>query len=248
MGFIGLFYPWGLILVVLALIHYARRRPEGYWLWIIIFGGGLGALVYLLVEAIPDLGLLRDSFKTFPRRKRIRELETAILDNPAPGNHEELGDLYLDEKKYQLARDHFDKAITSRSGPHPYYGRAQAECELGDFAAARTDLEKVIALEPGHDFNRAIGLLAWAEARTGDAARADSDFQKALASSSTSETLLHYGEFLATQGRAAEARECAQRVLNKKATLPSYLKRRERHWFRKAAALLKQLRSAPASA
>ena len=46
---------------------------------------------------------------------------------------------------------------------------------------------------------------------------------------------------LASQNRAAEARDWAQRVLARKSTIPRYLQRRERPWFRKASALLKRL-------
>ena len=35
-----------------------------------------------------------------------------MLQNPAAGNYEELGDLYLDEGKYAKARECYDKAIT----------------------------------------------------------------------------------------------------------------------------------------
>src|SRR5215469_12321274 len=101
MGFFShLFYPWGFLLVVLAIVHFIRRRPDGYWIWIILFLGPLGALVYLLVEALPDLGLVGQSFKVFPRRRRISELRTAIIDNPSAGNYEELADLYMEDGKY----------------------------------------------------------------------------------------------------------------------------------------------------
>ena len=95
-------YSWGILLQAVAVVHFIRRRPDGFWLWIIIFGGGLGALVYIAVEALPDLGLLRQSFKVFPRRKRIRELESAILDNPSAGNYEELADLYMAQSDNRL--------------------------------------------------------------------------------------------------------------------------------------------------
>ena len=52
---------------------------------------------------------------------------------------------------------------------------------------------------------------------------------------------MNYANFLAAQGRTAEAREWTQRILAKKPTLPGYLRRRERPWFRKAKGLLKQL-------
>src|SRR5271170_1483782 len=118
-----LFYPWGLILQGLAIVHFIRRRPDTWWLYIILFLGPIGATVYLFAEALPDLGLLRTSFKGFSRRKRIGQLQGEIRDNPSPGNYEELGDLYLDEGKLQLARDAFDKAIAARAYTiDPFYG------------------------------------------------------------------------------------------------------------------------------
>ena len=75
MGFFYSFlFPWNLVLQAIAIIHFIRRRPDSYWLWIILIGGWIGALVYIFVEVLPDAGLLRQSFKTFPRRRRIHEL------------------------------------------------------------------------------------------------------------------------------------------------------------------------------
>ena len=95
MGFIGLFYPWGVILQAVAILHFVRRRPDNYWLWIILIGGGLGALVYIVAEV--DAGCepaARLAYDAVGRRRRIRDLETAILDNPSVGNIEELADQY----------------------------------------------------------------------------------------------------------------------------------------------------------
>jgi hypothetical protein len=64
--------------------------------------------------------------------------------------------------------------------------------------------------------------------------------QQATAISTLSETYLNYATFLASQNRTAEAREWAERILAKKPTMPRYLRRRERPWFRKATALLKR--------
>ena len=77
---------WGFILQAVAIVHFIRRRPETYWLFIILIGGWIGALIYIAVEVVPDAGLLRTSFQVFPRRRRIQELERAIFDNPSAGN------------------------------------------------------------------------------------------------------------------------------------------------------------------
>jgi hypothetical protein len=240
--FYSFLFPWNFLLQAVAIIHFIRRRPENYWLWIILLGGSLGAIAYIFVEVLPDAGLLRHSFQTFPRRRRIRELEAAILDNPSAGNYEELADLYLEGRKYVRARECYDRAISSRTdSPDPFYRRALAEIELGDFVAARHDLEHVVQKDRTYDFHRAAGLLAHAYANTGEADKADRLFRQALELSTLSETYLNYANFLAAQGRNAEAREWSKRILAKKPTLPGYLRRRERPWFRRAKGLLRQL-------
>ena len=235
---------WGLLLQGVALVHFFQRRPSSFWLWPIIFLGPLGAGVYIAVEVLPDLALLRGSFDAFGRRKRIRLLEALVLQNPAAGNFEELADLYLDNKQYTRARDAYDRAISPRTDhPDPFYRRAIAAIQLGDFAAAIPDLERVTMQEPKYDSHRALALLAHAYANAGQPERAETLFRQATAYSTASETFLNFASFLASTGRPAEAREWAERILAKRPTMPRYLRRLERPWFRKAAALIKTLRA-----
>jgi hypothetical protein len=243
MGILSALYnPWSFLVVALAIIHFIRRRPDTYWLYIILFLGPLGAAIYLVVEALPDLGLLRQSFKVFPRRRRIHELEAAVLDNPSAGNYEELADLYMEDGNFSKARACYDKAISSRTdSPDPFYRRGVCEVELGDFHAAVPDLERVVNKDPGYDFHRAKGLLAHAYANAGQPAKAAELFQQVTVISTLSETYYNYATFLQSQGKIAEAKDWAQKILAKKPTMPGYLRRRERTWFRKAAGLLKRL-------
>ena len=239
------FFQYGIVLQALAILHFARRRPETYWLFIIIMGGGLGALIYILVEVIPDAGLLRTTFQVFPRRRHIKQLQAAIIDNPSIGNYEELGDLYLEDKKYAQARDCYDKVIAARAdSPDAYYRRALAALEMNDLPAAVADLEIVVARDPKYDYQRAAGLLACALGKTGYPDRALALFADVTELSTLSETQYNYAALLADQGRAAEAREWAEKILRKKPTMPAYLRRRERPWFRKSKALLKRVKSA----
>jgi len=245
MGFLSyLFYPWGMLLQGLAIVHFIRRRPDTYWIFVILFLGPPGALVYLAIEALPDIGLVGQSFKVFPRRRRIAELEAAIRDNPSAGNYEELGDLYMDDGKLALAREAFDRAIAARADTlDPFYRRGACALQLGDAAAALPDLERVVGKEPDYDFQRAAGLLAHAYAQTGQKEKADALFRQVTVTSTLSETYLNFAELLAASGKNAEAREWAQKVLDKKPTMPSYLRRRERPWFRRANEFLKRVPS-----
>jgi len=243
-GLSHLFYPWGFLVQIFAIVHFVRRRPENYWFYVIFFLGWLGAAVYIVAEVIPDLGLLRGVFQGFGRRSRIQKVETDILDNPSPANYEELGELYRDQGQYEKARESFNRAITGRSDSiYTFYSRAQSSLGMNDLAAAIPDLERVVAGDRKFDYYRAAGLLANAYAQTGQLERADPVFAEVTQISTTPETLYNYASFLKTANRRDESREWAQKLLAKKRTLPRYMQRRERPWFRKGKALLKELAS-----
>lgn len=235
------FFGWGFILQIAALIHWARRRPETFWLWIIIFFGPLGSIAYFAVEG--DFSGVRNSFKAPSRRRRIAMLRAIIRDNPSAGNYEELGELLLDEKRYSEAREAFDHALSSRTDSvHTFYFRGVASFELGDFEAAIRDLQHVVSIEPKHDYSRAMCLLAQSAARTGRTSEATALFDKLVATSTAPESLTAAADFYIEQGRTAEARELIDSILARRATMPAYQKRRDARWLRKARALERKLR------
>ena len=234
---------WGFLLQAVAIVHFIRRRPDTYWIFVILFLGWIGAAVYIVAEVIPDAGLLRTSFQMFPRRRRIRELERAILDNPSAGNYEELGLLYLDDGDFAKARGCYDRSISQRSDSvDPFYRRGVAEVKLGDFAAAVPDLERAVGADPSYDFHRGRGLLAHAYAQTGQKEKAGRLFEQATKISTSSETYYNYAQFLQAQGRVDEARQWVQKIIDKRATMPGYQRRQERVWFRRAYAMMARLR------
>lgn len=221
----------GFALLAIALAHFFRKRPDGYWIWIILFLFPIGAVVYIVVEVLPDLRD-PDLFKIFPRRRRIKELEAVVVENPSAGNYEELGLLYLDDGKWQKARAAYDRAISARTdSPDPFYRRGMAEVQLGDFTAAVPDLERAVNADRKYDFQRAAGLLAFAYGKTGQADKAAALYEEVLRTSTLTETQFHYAEFLAQQGRKAEAKEWLQRILAKRRSQPGFLRRRERKWY-----------------
>ncbi len=244
MGLSHLFYPWGFILQALALVHFFRRRPDGYWFWVILFFGAAGALVYFVIEVIPDVSLIQAGFAKSARRRRVTELETIVQENAAVGNLEELADLSLEQGQFARARELYDKVLASPqvTSIDPYYRRGLAALGLNDAAAAAADIERVVAADPKYDVYRAAGLLAHAYALAGRTADADAQFKAATDASTLSETYYNYAAFLASQQRRDEARAWAEKSLTKAKTLPRFARRRERPWVNQAKALLKKLK------
>ena len=241
-GLSFLIYPWGFVVQGIALWHFVKRRPETYWLFIIIFGGVLGAGIYVVVEMIPDLGLLRGVCQGFGRRSRIQALETEILDNPSAGNLEELAELYFEKQEFAKAREALNRAIAARSdSPYAFYLRAKSALGMADYSGAIPDLELVVGKDAKFDNYRTSGLLGDAYARTGELEKAAAYFAPTLQYTSTPETLYNYANYLKLAGKKEEAREWVQKLAAKKRTLPRYMQRVERPWFRKGKALEKEL-------
>lgn len=244
MGFFShLFYPWGFIVQIAALVHFFwRRRASSVWLWIIFIGGFVGAAAYLIVEVLSEADLLRTAFERRARKTRISAVEAQILDNPSVANLEELGELYWDEKDYAKAREAFNRAVgTGSDSSRTFYRRGLCSLELGDAATAVPDLEFAFRTESKLDFYRGGMFLARAYAATGRHAEAAAVFSEAMQRTSTPEMLCSYAEFLATQNRNEEAREWLDRLEETKRTAPRFVLRTERAWFNKGRALRKQL-------
>jgi hypothetical protein len=243
MGFFThLFYPWGFIVQIVALVHFFRRRADMFWLWIILIGGFVGAAAYILVEVLPDASLIRQAFQSHGRKTRIAVVEAALVDNPSVANLEELGELYWDEKNYAKAWDAFSRAIaTNADAARTFYRAGACALLLGDANAAIPDLEYALRTEPKLDFYRPGMFLAQAYAAVARNAEAATVFAGAMEHSSTPEMLYSYAAFLKSQNRKDEAREWALRLAEKKRTAPRFVQRVERPWFLKGKALLKEL-------
>ncbi len=242
-SFIGHFFGYGFLFQVAAVIHWSRKRPEAFWLFIIIIGGIIGALAYFLIEGLPDLSNLQRTLRGPSRRKRIHVLRALVMQNPSAGNYEELGELLLEEKRYREARDAFDRALSVRTDSiDPFYRRGIAEFELREDEAAVADLRRVTAADPKYDFSRAASLLGQALARLGRTDEAMAVFDRIAQSATGAEPLVSAAQFFANHGRQAEALEIASDIAVRDATMPAYQKRRDRGWLRKARALERSLK------
>lgn len=240
---IGHMFGYGFVFQVAAVIHWSRKRPEAFWLWIIIIGGIIGALAYFLIEGLPDFRNVQRTLRGPARRKRINILRGLVIQNPSAGNYEELGELLLEEKRYREARDAFDRALSARTDSiDPFYRRGIAEFELRDDEAAVTDLRRVIAADPKYDFYKAASLIGQALARLGRSDEAMIVFDKLSQSATGAEPLVVTAQFFADHGRETEALEIAREIAMRDMTMPSYQKRRDRAWLRKAKALQRALR------
>src|SRR2546425_2701108 len=88
-------FPWNFIIQGIAIVHFIRRRPDTFWLWIILIGGGVGGPGFIAVGGGPGARFFRPSFKGFSPRQRNPEIGYALLGNSSPGKYEKNADFFF---------------------------------------------------------------------------------------------------------------------------------------------------------
>src|SRR5712692_2084274 len=238
-------FPWslgtlGFLFQIAMLIHFFRRRPEGYWFFVILFLGPLGALVYFVMEVVPDLRVKPPAIARLERRRRRQWLEHMAGEAPSIETLEELGEIYAAEGEHARAVEFFSRALKRDAElREALHGRGKSLMALGETERAVADLEAVVKAEPAYKFYDAYLTLAECYEKLGrdDAARAA--YQDILGRTTVSRAYYNYGRLLARSGDKETAREMMRQILAKKPALPRYLRRQERPWFSKAEAFLK---------
>lgn len=85
-----------------------------------------------------------------PTRKGKNDNEIAPMPQETPKNDISVGDYYLSLKNWRAALSRFQSALVLEpDNPEVYWGLAESERHLGDFALAREHYLKVIEYDPG---------------------------------------------------------------------------------------------------
>jgi hypothetical protein len=231
-------------LQIWMLIHAIRNRE---WLWAVIlfFGWGLAAIWYYFY-IYRESGSAMSGFELpgTQSRKRIQELKSQIHHIDNAYQHFQLGDIYFQqgkladaEKCYRAAMARDDKDIDIRA----HLG--QCLLRQGKVAEARPLLESVYRENPRHDYEHTT--MAFAEALTilGEKDLAFNIWRWVVENHSYPRAKVQYAELCIERNLPDVARQQLTDVINDDPHAPTYQRRRDRVWVRRAKALLRQLRS-----
>jgi len=216
----------GLVILLVQIgiaVHALRTGRPIWWLFGILFFPLLGALIYFLVEILPEMRASR----------AIGLLGGDIVKavNPDSGLHrraEELAVCGSIQNKLALAqecmrRGHFDEAIklyeSAREGPFTdapdvLLGLARARFYNGEPAAARALLEPLAEAHPDYYPQDVAILKARAADAAGDSETAVRELEAMLDRSIGLEARYRYGEILAHKGDKAKARDELKNVVD----------------------------------
>lgn len=88
------------------------------------------------------------------------DLEPMAVHKETPQEDESVGGLYLDEHDWKGALSRFESAVVlDPDNPDVYWGLAEAQRHLGQFAAAKANYQKVMEYDPGSKHAKEAGKL-----------------------------------------------------------------------------------------
>ncbi len=224
------------------LIHALRNR-EWIWALFIAIGWGIGTIwYYFAVYRESGSGATGFELPGAQSRKHIRDLKAKIHHIDNAYHHFQLGDVYFQKGKFAEAEKCY-RAAMERDATDIDTRAHLGQCllRLNRPAEAKPLLEAVCRENYKHDFG--YSLMAYAETLT---ALKESDaalnvWQHVVENHSYPRAKVQLAELYIARKDFAAARAQLNDVISDDAHAPSFQRRRDRVWIKRARAVLKTL-------
>jgi len=236
------------IIQALLIVHVIKTGRNFLWIWVLILlPYGLGALVYVGAEIIPDLLRGRTARRTARGFKRaidpgadLRRYENEAQVTGNVASRQRYAEELVRHQRYADAIAQYRQALSGlfEHDPNLMLGLAQAQFAEGDPRGARTTLDELIARNP--DFRSPDGHLLYARAleAEGNVPKALEEYRTLAPAYPGAEASVRYAQLLKAQGETAEAQRVVRELLERARIAPGHYRRAQREWLNAANKLL----------
>lgn len=244
-GYWAISSPIVLIVAIFQLWMFidAIRRREFFWAAFIFIGWGLAALWYYLY-VYRDTPSATSGFQLpgAVDRRRIKDLQAKIHHLDKPHHYSQLGDIYFQQGKLEKAEECYRAAM--ERDPQDIDTRAHfGQCLLRAKrpAEARPLLEGVIAENPKHDYGYSQMALAETYMALGENDKAFALWKQVVEYHSYARAKVQLAEIYFARNQPDLASHELNEVISDDAHAPTFQRRRDRIWIRKARSLMAKL-------
>jgi tetratricopeptide (TPR) repeat protein len=232
---VGLFQLWMLIDAI--------RRREWIWAVFIFIGWGISALFYYFAvyRAAPS-SMRGFELPGAQHRRRIKELQAQIHHLDKAHHHYQLGDVYFQQGKLPQAEACYRASLERE--PKDIDTRAHlGQCLLrqGRAAEARPLLEGVVSENPKHDYGYSLMALAEILTALGETEAAIGIWKQVTENHSYPRAKVQLAELYQARNQLDLARAEVNEVLADDIHAPTFQRKRDRVWVRRAKALKSKL-------
>lgn len=233
---IGVFQLWMFIDAI--------RRREWIWAAFIFFTSGFGALWYYLYVYRDTPSATRGfQLPGAIDRRRIKDLQAKIHHLDKPHHYSQLGDIYFQQGKlvkaeecYRAAMERDPQDIDTRA----HFGQCLLRAKRP--AEARPLLEGVVAENPKHDYGYSQMALAETYMALGENDKAFALWKQVTEYHSYARAKVQLAEIYLARNQPELALPELRDVISDDAHAPTFQRRRDRVWIRKARSLMGKLK------
>lgn len=220
-------------------VHVIRTGRNTFWLWLFIIGPGIGPIIYVIAELLPEwfggrtANRMRAGVsKALAPDREYRAAKTALEETPTAGNRLRLGHAAMALDKYDEAEAAFREAAVGQFTDDPaiLMGHAEALLALKRWDEALKRIEQVRAL--GAEGQTPAAQLAYARALEGLSRfeEAEAPYRFAADRSPGLEAAARYVAFMARAGRKDDAKIGMAELDRRFAKIPSHFRAEARKW------------------
>jgi hypothetical protein len=223
-----------------------KRNGDGYWIYLILFTGGIFAVVYFFTQYWHGSRMEYGMWRWFTTGHRIRELRARAKQLNTSHAYELLGDALYGAGQFAEAESAYREALAR--DPNSF----DAKVSLGYALVAQEKMDEAWPLlgkayqeKPDYDNYHLIWNLARCQAQRGKYEDARNLFEFFLGKHGYSEARIEYAQVLKQMGAADEGKAALEELLAEIEASPRYSRSRERPWSRSAKRLLREWSSGP---
>jgi hypothetical protein len=238
-GSLGSLSIFGLGLLVVCVVHAIRTNRIFPWIYIIIFLPGIGPLIYIGMEIIPDLVRGRRARQLGQNLRSItdptRGLRQAHRDVGLVGSvdaKKSLAEEYMSHGRYADAVAMYKDAAQGqfKDDTALLYGLARAQFAAGDAAGTQATLDTLQKADPKFASEDAHLLYARALEGQGKDDEALAEYGKLVRYFAGEEARARYGLLLKKHGRNEEARAVFEEILRLSDGAPARYRKAQKDW------------------
>lgn len=242
-----IFITIGLVFMVWMCIDCIQRKEHFIWIVIMVVLFPVGAVIYYF--AVKNKGKKQGHLFPLPSSKPQKEVESEetmhlkdlIKQHHKAYHYEKLGDVYLDQKQYDLAIPQFQEAIKKDPEMNEArYGLGKSLHGAGKYIEAAEVLEELIKLDKKYDYGNAIFGLAECYRLAGLEEKAMKTYKEVIDSFAFFKAYYHYGRLLDKIGQKQEAIDQMKSLIGSSQDLPEYKLEKERYWIEEAYKFLRK--------
>ena len=247
--FSGYYYGISSFLILAVNVYFAvhaYRNGRGWWIFILFFFPGVGALVYFFAEYLPSVraggrarSVARDVARKLNPTAEIRRLEDVVALTPTVNNRMELARALLraGRKDEAVATYRACAQGIHADDPRLLYETTIALHETGALEEARGTYERLKKQTPVTPEQQLLGARVYDE--LGDTENALREYAAVSGRGVGEEGRVRYALLLKKLGREAEAQALFEQIVRHARLSSSHYRREEKEWIEIARRELK---------